>query len=81
MQWRSDIEALWLLFHKRLLGFHRGSLVLIALFSQILWLRGGDCYAPLVTRRRGRKLHGADLGMFLGDQVDQILCLCLSIER
>ena len=63
MQWRSDIEARWLLFHKWLPGFHRGSLVLIAPFPQI-WLRGSDCYAPLLTRRRGGKLQDADLRMF-----------------
>ena len=77
MQWRSDIKALWLLFNKWLPGFHRGSLVLIAFFPQILWLRGGDCYAPLLTRRGGGKFQGADLGMFLSDKVNQVLCLCL----
>ena len=49
----------------------------VALFPQILWLRGSDCYAPLLTRRGGGKVQGADLGMFLSDQVNQVLCLCL----
>ena len=70
MQWRGDIKALRFLLHKWLPSFHHRSLVPIALFPQILWLCGGDGYAALVTRRRGREFQGADLRVPLSDQVD-----------
>src|SRR2546422_138620 len=77
MQWRSDIKAVWLLFHNWLPGFHRRSLVLITLFSQILGFCGSYRDAALQTRRRGGKLQSADLRMSLDDQINQVLRPCL----